>query len=175
MKSIQKTVGCWHKIRQRSGRGPYIPKGQLSGRRGTRKSGWKQGYTLNTETVYCERAGPRGQDPGGRKVAACLRSLVKASCLRSHGNSWNMLRSRKKYFYKPAVLSGTWVRRRSGLPHLNLAARHNGKESACQCRRHRFNPRVRKIPWRREWQPTLVFLSRDPWTEEPGELRVRYD
>ena len=37
----------------------------------------------------------------------------------------------------------------------------DGKESACQCRKHkrwRFNPWVRKIPWRREWQPTPVFL-----------------
>ena len=33
-----------------------------------------------------------------------------------------------------------------------------GKESACQCRTLRFNPRVRKIPWRRKWQPTPVFL-----------------
>ena len=33
-----------------------------------------------------------------------------------------------------------------------------GKESACQCRRCRFNPWVRKIPWRRAWQPTPVFL-----------------
>ena len=35
------------------------------------------------------------------------------------------------------------------------------KESACQCRnhrRHRFDPWVRKIPWRRRWQPTPVFL-----------------
>ena len=32
------------------------------------------------------------------------------------------------------------------------------KESTCQCRRHRFNPWVRKKPWRRKWQPTLVFL-----------------
>ena len=31
----------------------------------------------------------------------------------------------------------------------------------CQCRRckrHRFNPWVGKIPWRRKWQPTPVFL-----------------
>ena len=28
------------------------------------------------------------------------------------------------------------------------------KESACQCRRPRFNPWVRKIPQRREWLPT---------------------
>ena len=33
----------------------------------------------------------------------------------------------------------------------------SGKETTCQCRRHRFNPWVRKIPWRRKWQPTLVF------------------
>ena len=40
---------------------------------------------------------------------------------------------------------------------------HNGKEFTCQCRRHkrcRFNPWVAKIPWRRKWQPTPVFLPR---------------
>ena len=37
----------------------------------------------------------------------------------------------------------------------------SGKASACQCRRHkrcRFNAWFRKIPWRRQWQPILVFL-----------------
>ena len=34
----------------------------------------------------------------------------------------------------------------------------NGKESACQCRRHGFDPWVWTIPWRRKWQPTPVFL-----------------
>ena len=37
----------------------------------------------------------------------------------------------------------------------------SGKEPACQGRRHkrrRFDPWVGKIPWRRQWQPTLVFL-----------------
>ena len=33
-----------------------------------------------------------------------------------------------------------------------------GKESTCQCSRPGFNPWVRKIPWRRKWQPTPVFL-----------------
>ena len=36
-----------------------------------------------------------------------------------------------------------------------------GKEPACQCRRHRrpgFNPQVWKIPFRRAWKPTSVFL-----------------
>ena len=40
----------------------------------------------------------------------------------------------------------------------NLHMWLSGKESTCQCRRLRFNPWVRKIPWRRKWQPTLIFL-----------------
>ena len=36
------------------------------------------------------------------------------------------------------------------------------KESACNAGGPRFNPWVRKIPWRKEWLPTPVFL--------PGEL-----
>ena len=32
------------------------------------------------------------------------------------------------------------------------------KESACQCRRHRFDPWVGNIPWRRKWKLTPVFL-----------------
>ena len=34
----------------------------------------------------------------------------------------------------------------------------SGKDSACLCRRHRSDPWVRKIPWRRKRQPTSVFL-----------------
>ena len=34
------------------------------------------------------------------------------------------------------------------------------KESTFQCGRHRFDPWVGKMPWRREWQPTPVFLPR---------------
>ena len=36
------------------------------------------------------------------------------------------------------------------------------KKSSCQCRRCKrrgFDPWVRKIPWSRKWQPTLVFLA----------------
>ena len=38
----------------------------------------------------------------------------------------------------------------------------DGKESVCQCRKPGFDPWVGKIPWRRKWQPTPVFL--------PGEF-----
>ena len=37
----------------------------------------------------------------------------------------------------------------------------SGKEPSCQCKRckrHGFDPWVRKIPWRRAEQPTPVFL-----------------
>ena len=41
----------------------------------------------------------------------------------------------------------------------------SGKQPTCQCEGHgrcRFDPWVGKIPWRRAWKPTLVFL--------PGEF-----
>ena len=34
----------------------------------------------------------------------------------------------------------------------------SGQESACQYRRRGFKRWIRKIPWRRKWQPTPVFL-----------------
>ena len=34
----------------------------------------------------------------------------------------------------------------------------SGKQPSYQCRRRRFNPWVRKIPWKRKQQPTSVFL-----------------
>ena len=35
-----------------------------------------------------------------------------------------------------------------------------------------FDPWVGKIPWRRAWQPTPVFLpGESPWMEEPGGLQ----
>ena len=51
-----------------------------------------------------------------------------------------------------------------------------GKETTCQCRRqkrHELDPWVEKIPWRRAWQPTPVFLpGESPWTGEPGGLQA---
>ena len=59
------------------------------------------------------------------------------------------------------------------------------KEPACQCSRLKrcgFESWVQKIPWRRKWQPTSVFLpGESPWTEEPrglwsiGSQRVGHD
>ena len=54
-------------------------------------------------------------------------------------------------FLAPLLLRGK-------LAFLGLPGWLSGKESACQCRRHRFDPWVGEIPWRRKWQPTPVFL-----------------
>ena len=61
----------------------------------------------------------------------------------------------------------------------------NGKEPACQSRRHKrcgLDPWVWKSPWRRAWQPTPVFLPGESlWAEESdvqqsiGSQRVRHD
>ena len=53
-----------------------------------------------------------------------------------------------------------------------------------QCRRPRSDPCVRKIPWRRKWQPTLVFLpgefhgqrslaSYRPWGHKESDITER--
>ena len=59
------------------------------------------------------------------------------------------------------------VSQRIGHDWSDLACKHRlpwwlgGKESTCQCRRCRFDPWVRKISWRREWQPTPVLLPEE--------------
>ena len=56
-----------------------------------------------------------------------------------------------------------WTEKPGGVQSLGFqkTGGASGKESACQCKRsngHRFNPWVGKIPWRRKWEPTPVFL-----------------
>ena len=48
-----------------------------------------------------------------------------------------------------------------GLAQMGLHKWLSGKESAYECRRyrtHKFDPWVGKLPWRRKWQSTPVFL-----------------
>ena len=33
-----------------------------------------------------------------------------------------------------------------------------------------FDPWVGKIPWRKEWLPTPVFLPEELWTQGPGRV-----
>ena len=91
-----------------------------------------------------------------------------------------------------SLLQGVFMTQRlnTGLPHcrqilyqLSYQGSPSGKEPACQCRKHkrcRFSPWVGKIPWRRAWQPTPVFLPGDshgqrslvvygPWGHEESD------
>ena len=65
----------------------------------------------------------------------------------------------------PLYLSSVYIKLHSRLLGydvvLELHRWLSGKESICQCRRHkrhRFDPWVGKIPQRRKWQPAPVFL-----------------
>ena len=60
----------------------------------------------------------------------------------------------------------------------------SGKESTCQCRRHkrcRFDPWISKAPWSRKWHPTPVFLPEKCHRQRtlvgysPWRRRVRHD
>ena len=56
---------------------------------------------------------------------------------------------------------------------------HSGKESACQYRRHGFNLWVKKIPWRRKWQPLQYSCLENPmdrgawWAADHGVVKSR--
>ena len=65
-----------------------------------------------------------------------------------------------------AVSSAHWQDRNSWLLRTSYTLKGlpwwlNGKEPAWQCRRCKFKPWLLKIPWRRKWQPTPVFLPRE--------------
>ena len=86
---------------------------------------------------------------------------------------WHFLKTRYRAFSKSAELMIESHKRSSCLEWLSTTKLEvftcklgfpggaRGKQSAYQCRRckrHGLDPWVRKIPWRRKWQPTLVFL-----------------
>ena len=84
----------------------------------------------------------------GRQMMYKIRCILYKKENRAHKqNSWN---------YK-----NEWYGKEKRETHRELWGFPGGsmvKQSACQCRRWGFNPWVRKIPWRRKWQPTPAFL-----------------
>ena len=53
----------------------------------------------------------------------------------------------------------------------------SGKEPACQCRRlkrHGFNPRIRKIPWRRHGNPLQYSCLKNPLDRETWQATVHW-
>ena len=89
-------------------------------------------------------------------VCACLYSLkniLKITCM---GYAY-VIKSWNHVSIMPLLLNSVVASYLLGFP-----GGSDSKESACNVGRPRFNPRVGKIPWRRKWQPTSIFL--------PGEF-----
>ena len=65
-----------------------------------------------------------------------------------------------------SILRNTWVFKKLEYScFMGFPGGASGKESVCwcgRCKRCSFDPRVRKIPWRRKWQLTPLFLSGKP-------------
>ena len=93
----------------------------------------------------------QGNDTLDDNILKHVISAFDAFCFllsaRPPSNPWSLLHH----------LFGPWLKQ-SCIVICGLPWWLSGKESACQCRRYEFDPWVRKIPWRRKWQPTPVFL-----------------
>ena len=106
-----------------------------------------------TEKIFCDSSqGKRGSHPVQGHVGKCQGQLRGEEAREKHGQKPLFWFSKDDVWRLPKWLSG--------------------KEAACQCRRckrHGFDPWIGKIPWRRKWQLTPVWII--PWTEEPGGLQ----
>ena len=92
-----------------------------------------------------------------------VKLLSHRNCLCASSHSFNIVVFLSLLFY---------------LSPLNISVLSRGlrwQRICLQCRRLGFSPWVGKIPWRKEWLLTPVFLPKNPWeipwTEEPGRLQ----
>ena len=76
----------------------------------------------------------------------------------------------------------TCEKKRLTYPFQRLPSWLSGQEPGCQCRRCRFDPWVGKIPWRRKWLPSPVFLPGKSYGQRSlagpvhgGSSRARHD
>ena len=98
-----------------------------------------------------------GEGKGNPLQYSCLENPMDRGVWRASvqglSRSWRQLKWHSKHS-RLLLIHGFRV-------SLMLPGDASGKEPTCQCRRRKrcgFNPCIRKIPWRRAWQPTLVFL-----------------
>ena len=83
---------------------------------------------------------------------------------------WRLIGNKICPCSKQPASSKIWIWTKTSYP-VGFPGGTSGKEPAYQCRRHkryRLDPWVGKIHWRREWQPTPVFLPR----ESHGQRRL---
>ena len=101
------------------------------------------------------------------------------TALTLHYQIWGEKNKPRPFPLPGTVISGTIISQNHVHHFMQGHGRNSGfpggsdrKESACNAERPVFNPWVGKIPWRRAWQPTLLFmLGKSTWTKEPGWLQ----
>ena len=92
----------------------------------------------------------------GKSHAPKLWSLRRTHESLGCGSSWNS--SVSLHFFFPLPSSAEPAYFLSSMMLRDFPGGSDGKSVCLQCRRPGFNPWVRKISWRRKWQPTPVFL-----------------
>ena len=114
-------------------------------------------FSGKESTCQCRRC---GFDPWVGKIAWRRKWELTPVFLpaKSHGQRSLVVRVQR--------VTKSWTRLSTHTRHRQMSfwGGASGKEPACQCRRHkrcRFNPWVRRIPQRRAWQPTPVFLPEE--------------
>ena len=126
-------------------------------------------HTRALRAQACKPIGQPGQNPAGSASQAPLRSIsfhtcwwisrIKATQLCKAGLDYHIKRDAWKVQLDFLVYK-TFNLLLTGFPADSVVKRH---------RRQAFSPWMRKIPWRKKWQPTPVFSPGEiPWTEEPG-------
>ena len=69
-------------------------------------------------------------------------------------------------------IGSIWSRIGDPLPSQGFPGGSVVKNPPANDRTCRFDPWIRKIPWRRKWQPTPVILAWNiSWAEDPGRLQ----
>ena len=124
------------------------------------------------ETWLAKSAHELSRSPWLFSLIPCLCSERASICVASQKSHLEVFPSRSQRYTKASKLSLpdhqscqflgwgvdqaeilSWNILMKGLPRWL-----SSKESTCQCWRHRFDPWIRKIFWRRKWQPTPVSL-----------------
>ena len=132
---IYKNYKKWASITKKDRRGLSIS--QAAGRRGR----WKIWLSDTSDTQWWEAQNQRGQ------VDAIIRWVTGLEC--RHGPWLQRVIEMIKRIWC------SYTQNKWGFPGGNSGK----KKSTCQHRRCEFDPWVKKIPWRRKWQPTAVFLQ----------------